>query len=411
MYKKKYLKYKIKYLDIKNKQQYNNTIKKFNTINQTDMQEISDNIYKNDNDLFEKKHYSKGGKPIKVTMEELNNYMKIPKSISNSQNEKMEEMVITNDNLNLVPVVGKTDKVLKFNFPEISIASVQYNEGPTGSTYIRLNVDNANYYMDSRGGAVNTYASDQRRSNRRTIRGICFSGGSIIGLEAKSGCVIEEMKKINYTDHGKCNVTGATLRSANLDYNYIYPDKNLGRFAVNNLKPDPFKNDNNNKSEYSNEVYLGQVGVGCMAGDGYYGQGAYFKEYKGIKIFVLTGVNALGAIYNEKGEVLRDRWALSGKKSPYIYSHNNDISTIENTTLTVVITDLTLNLFELQQLAIQCHTNMAVVIRPFHTIGDGDVLFSVTLNKVNRANIKDFRILEFYDVCSQCAKNAVLNCF
>lgn len=309
--------------------------------------------------------------------------------------------VITNDNLKLVPVVSKSDKILRFNFPEISIASVQYDEGPCGSTYIRFNVDNARYYMDPRGGAVTTYASDETRSDQRQIRGICFSGGSILGLEAKSGCVIEEMKKNNYTNHGKCNVTGATLRSANLNYNYIYPDKNLGRFAVNNLIPDPFTttSKSNDPKLQENFVYLGQVGVGCMAGNGYYGQGASFTEYNGIKIFVLTGVNALGAIYNEKGELLRDRWLLTNEKSPYILD--------QNTTLTAVITDLVLSPIELHQLAIQCHTNMAVVIRPFHTIGDGDVLFTVSLNKIKK---KDINILEFYDVCSQCTKNAVLSC-
>ncbi|XWV25369.1 endotype 6-aminohexanoat-oligomer hydrolase [Tupanvirus deep ocean] len=332
---------------------------------------------------------------------DMNN--KTTNNIDSYTNPNDKSIVITNDNIILQPVPSRSKRKIEFYFPEISIASVQYNEGPTGCTYIRFNVDKVNYYMDSRGGSVTTIGTDNSRYNN-SIRGICFAGGSVIGLEAITGCTMEEMKKINYTNHSKCNIVGAMLRSANLDYNYIYPDKNLGRFAVNNLIPYPFNDKNNNNECISNIVYLGQVGVGCMAGDGFYGQGAYFKEYKGIKIFALAGVNALGAIYNDKGELLKNRWVESNEKSPYV-------SLDGNTTLTTIITDLSLDTAELKQLAVQCHTNMAVNIRPFHTIGDGDVLFSVTLNKINRKYIENFSILEFFDVCSKCTNSAVLNCF
>jgi 6-aminohexanoate-oligomer endohydrolase len=353
--------------------------------------------------MYEKKYFKYKTKYFQYKKNET----KESNDENNNTNDNVDisKQIITNDNICLYPSIGKSNRMIKFNFPEISVASVQYNEGPTGCTYVRFNTNNTRYFMDSRGGSVATFATNNTRSNSK-IRGICFSGGSTLGLETVSGCVMEEMKKINYSDHGKCHVIGTTLRSANLDYNYIYPDKNLGRFAVNNLIPYPF-NDNNkdNKQNISeNIVYLGQVGVGCMAGDGFYGQGAYFLKYKEIKIFVFSGVNALGTIYNTKGDILKDRWALSNEKSPYV-------SLNENTTLTTVVTDLSLSFTELKQLAIQCHTNMAVIIRPFHTIGDGDVLFSVTLNIIDRSNIKDFNILEFYDVCSKCANSAILNCF
>lgn len=299
--------------------------------------------------------------------------------------------VITNDNINFVPKVSITNKLLKFDFPEISIASVCYYEGPVGCTYIRFNVDKVIYYCDRRGGSVTTYASDYVRSNKNKIRGICFAGGSFLGLEAISGCVVEEWKCNGYNDFGKCDIVGATMRSGNLNINSIYPDKNLGRFAVDNLK--------------NNSVYLGQAGAGCMAGDGFYGQGASFKIFREIKIFVLCIVNALGIIYDNDGNVLRDRWKLYDK------TKDNDKVSGKNTTLTVVITDLIMDIFELEQLSIQCHTNIATVIRPFNTIDDGDVLFGVSLNSINRKYIHSFDIKEFYKLCSETTNEAVLNCF
>jgi len=310
-------------------------------------------------------------------------------------NDNVVSDVITNDNLQLIPKISYSHKLLTFNFPEVSIASVEYAEGPTGCTYIRFNVDKTTFHVDARGGAVTTYAADLTRNDKRLIRGICFSGGSILGMEAKSGCVIEEIRQINYSNIGKCHVTGATLRSANLDYNRIYPDKNLGRFAVKNVTP--------------NQIYLGQVGVGCMAGDGFYGQGAAYEEYHGVKILVVSGVNALGVLCNEQGQVVRDRWKLSGNNSPYV--EVTPASHIENTTLTAVITNLSLNAIELEQLAVQCHTNLAVVIRPFNTIGDGDVLFSVTLHQIQKKDIPNFSLTKFYDVCSQVTKCAILSCY
>lgn len=49
-----------------------------------------------------------------------------------------------------------------------------------------------------------------------------------------------------------------------------------------------------------------------------------------------------------------------------------------NTTLTVVVTDATLEPDELRQFGRQVHTSLARAIQPFHTMNDGDVLWAVT---------------------------------
>ncbi|BCS82790.1 endotype 6-aminohexanoat-oligomer hydrolase [Cotonvirus japonicus] len=307
--------------------------------------------------------------------------------IIGGRNKKSKD-VPSNDNTQLTPTVSQAKRTLEFDFPEISVASVEYSDGPTGCTYVRFNVRVASYYVDPRGGSVMIYASN--RSHHGTIRGICFAGGSYLGLEAMAGCTIEELRSVDYECLSKCLVTGASLRSANLNYNNIYPDKNLGRFAVQNLR--------------NGIVGLGQVGAGRMAGDGQYGQGAAFHIHNGAKIFVLTAVNALGVLYDEKGNIVRDR-----KKIP-INDNQLDPSAPRNTTLTMVITDLLLTVQELQQLSIQCHGNMAVVIRPFNTEGDGDVLFSVSLGKIDRNTIPGFKIRDFFLKCSEAVNEAVLSC-
>lgn len=346
------------------------------------------------NDILEKieilaNEYIKGDDVEKIKKDlyiYCNKYIKYKIKYLNKLKIDSKTRIITNDNTKLIPVVSKTNKLLTFDFPEISIASVQYNEGPTGCTYIRFNNNKAVFYCDRRGGYVTTALSDHVRLYKNNIRGICLTGGSFLGVEAISGCIAEELKNINYINYRDCYIIGGTLHSANLYYNRIYPNKKLGRFAVNNVE--------------QNKIYLGQAGAGCMAGNGYYGQGASFRTYKGVKIFALSAVNAAGAIYNEQGQIIRDNKNL--------YNEDNNG---KNTTLTIVITDLSLNYFELEQLSIQCHTNMAVVIKPFNTVSDGDVLFGVSLNEINRENIKNFEIKEFYKICSEMTNDAVLNCF
>lgn len=333
----------------------------------------------NEDDVYDKKYNKYKHKYI-----ELKKNINRPKSTKN---------VFTNDNLVLIPKISKTNNLFTFDFPDISIASVHYDEGPTGCTYIRFNINDVFFYCDRRGGSVMTMSSDRTRSNKSNIRGICFVGGSILGLEAICGCIVEEWKNHDYKNFGKCDVIGAALRSGNLNYNEVYPDKNLGRFAVRNV--------------IQNQIYLGQAGAGCMAGNGFYGQGADFRIYNGVRIFAFTAVNALGVIYDTTGNIIKNQWESNNNNNN---NNNNDDQIYgKNTTLTTLITDLALDFFELEQLSIQCHTNMAIVIRPFNTIGDGDVFFGISLNKINKKNIKKFNIREFYQVCSEVTNNAVIN--
>lgn len=139
----------------------------------------------------------------------------------------------------------------------ITVGSVHYDEGPVGCTYIDFK-NNARVYEDLRGGAVNRVSCIQYNSVSE-IGGICFAGGSTLGLEATTGCIVEKMKQLDYYSWkgingaiiwSRCFVQGNTCNPLN----YIYADKNLGKFAVRNTK--------------KNIVLNGQVGVGTMANHG-----------------------------------------------------------------------------------------------------------------------------------------------
>lgn len=310
------------------------------------------------------------------------------KSDKDGKNNKEDSKIVkTNDTMNLVPKIGTTKKDLKFEFDDISIATVQYDEGPVGCTYIHFE-KGATTYIDVRGGdpARIEYNSTM---GKKWCSGICIAGGSIMGLEATVGVNAQIWKNNNYKllKWGASN--GSIIFSQNLTKNSIYPDKKLGEFAVTSLA--------------KNVTYMGQVGAGASAS---FGQGCAFHEYKdgefaGIKLFVMTVVNAIGDVYENDKLV---------KKSGYQIGGNNeaDESTDKNTTITVLVTNLEMDDNELKQLARQVHTSMAETIRPFHTFYDGDVFYAASTQTFKK-KIKLQKMIELFVKCSHITKGAILS--
>jgi L-aminopeptidase/D-esterase-like protein len=61
---------------------------------------------------------------------------------------------------------------------------------------------------------------------------------------------------------------------------------------------------------------------------------------------------------------------------------------IKNTRFTIAITNRVIDTPLLKKLAKDKYTSMARVIHPFHTMYDGDVLYLVTTNEVNKYGTK-----------------------
>ena len=105
---------------------------------------------------------------------------------------------------------------------------------------------------------------------------------------------------------------------------------------------------------------------------------------------VFTVVNSVGAIVDRHGRVVRGHREASGIRRTATAGFEARLaaglplrpSPRLNTTLTVVVTNARLDLLALGQLGRHVHGSMARAIQPFHTLADGDVLYTVTTEEV-----------------------------
>jgi L-aminopeptidase/D-esterase-like protein len=291
-------------------------------------------------------------------------------------------------------------RFVSFDFPGLSIGTAENEAGPTGCTVLRL-AQIAECHADVRGGSPGFLGG------YRVADAICFAGGSLYGLEAASGvasAILEERQRAKWGDIGV--VQSAIIFDYGARETLVYPDKTLGATAWRAAKP--------------GGCPVGQAGAGRLATVGKLyaqqryrpelgGQGAAFRMVSGVRIAVVTVVNALGAIVDRQGRVVRGLLdPATGKRA-----HARDALAAAggdapggNTTVTALVIDRKIDYPLLMQLARQTHVAMARVIQPFHTIRDGDVLFALTTGAVEASSMEDFALAE---IASDVACDAVLN--
>ncbi len=310
----------------------------------------------------------------------------------------------TNDHLDLTPQPPPADgPALTFDFPALHIGVAEYAEGPTGCTVFHF-PRSVSAMVDVRGGSPGFLGE------YHALDAICLAGGSLIGLEAVTGVTAELFAQAGYDPQwGKLPlVSGAIIYDYGPRDNRIYPDKELGRAALRWAVPGRFP--------------LGQRGVGCSArvGSGFDfasgepgGQGGAFRQVGETKIAVFTVVNAIGAITDRGGRVVRgQRDATTGAH----FTLPDDLErrlaaglptapTYGNTTLTVVVTNQKLDGYPLRQIGRQVHASLARAIQPFHTLNDGDVLWAVTTDEVENPALSP---LALGVLASEIAWDAVL---
>ena len=278
------------------------------------------------------------------------------------------------------------DRVLEFDFPALRIGIAEYPDGPTGTTVLHF-PDGAGVALDVRGGSpgiVGDYGF---------VHAIVLSGGSLLGLEAASGVAAELFAQRGNVARWDTIplVSGGIVYDFGGRDNSIYPDKRLGRAALRNAVAGRFP--------------LGARGAGSSVtvGNGFAfdrgeaaGQGAAFREIGGVKLFACTILNAVGAIFDRQGQlVLGHRDRTTGERSTFAEDLQQRIEAAarsadethdgvgRNTTLTVVVTNQTVQGHDLVQLGRQVHSSMARAIRPFHTRDDGDALWMVSTREVD----------------------------
>jgi L-aminopeptidase/D-esterase-like protein len=104
-----------------------------------------------------------------------------------------------------------------------------------------------------------------------------------------------------------------------------------------------------------------------------------------MHVAVFTVVNAVGAVVDRKGNVVRGHYdAATRTRTPLVQGLEDRLAAPPgNTTLTLVVTNQKLDARTHRQLAAQVHASMARAIQPFHALTDGDVLFAATTNEVD----------------------------
>jgi 6-aminohexanoate-oligomer endohydrolase len=313
---------------------------------------------------------------------------------------------LSNDTAELVPQTSFDGPELRFDLPGLEIGVAEYDEGPTGCTVFSF-PDGAASSIDVRGGSPGVSGAGYD-----LVHAICLAGGSLYGLEAAAGVAAELLERRGYRT-GWLEipiVAGAIIFDWGPRDNAVYPDKELGRAALRAARPGVFP--------------IGQRGAGRSATAGKLfayeegeptGQGAAFRRIGETRVAVFSVVNAVGAIVDREGNVVRGHYdRATGLRRALVPGIEERLASglpvrppPGNTTLTVLATNLRLGPRELRTLGRQVHASLARAIQPFHALEDGDVLFAVSTGELESDPLLDTTALGV--VASEVAWDAVLS--
>jgi L-aminopeptidase/D-esterase-like protein len=292
---------------------------------------------------------------------------------------------------------------LELDFPGLRIGVAEYEEGPTGCTVFHF-ASGATIERDVRGGSPGTFGEFE------WVDAVCFAGGSLYGLEAATGVAAELFGQRNY-DTGWMSiaaVAGAIIFDWGPRDNAVYPDKELGRAALRTAREGRFP--------------LGRRGAGRSATVGKTfgleqgepgGQGGAFRTIGPTRLAVFVVVNAVGAVVDRDGHVVRGHFDhSSGARRALVEGVEERVAggrpvhpSPGNTTLTLVATNQRVDRKPLRQLGRQVHASMARAIHPFHALTDGDVLYAATTNELDNEALDSVALAV---VASELAWDAVL---
>lgn len=289
-----------------------------------------------------------------------------------------------------------SSKNLTFDWPILRIGVGEYPAGPTGVTVFHFE-KKVSVAIDTRGGGPGTVNAPYMDLgyDLPELDSIVFAGGSWYGLEATTA-VASALKDDGLRDgdaFAQIPNIAMSVGSIIFDFggrrlNEIYPDKQLAQTAFRAAKTGSFP--------------LGARGAAASAVTGglfgcnaHSGQGAAFKQIGDLKIAAFTVVNALGVITDRNGRVVscyKDKaWPQDLKASELLSKHaygewsSPEKTDKKNTTISLIVTNQKLDPAELKRLAVQVHTSMARGIQPFASIFDGDVLYAVSTQELDKA--------------------------
>jgi len=270
------------------------------------------------------------------------------------------------------------------------IGQAQNIEAATGCTVI-ICEKGAVCGVDVRGGSPVTRDTDALNpvNNREKVHSIVLSGGSSFGLDAASG-VMKYLEENNIgRDVGVTvipNVSSAILFDLKCGDYRIRPDASMGYEAC----VEAYKNTSWKSGNYGagTGATLGAtLGIErAMKG----GIGSCALHHDNLMLGVVIAVNCVGDIYDyEAGQIIAGIRSDNGKgfyssEKAILerYKISEDIFS-GNTVIGTIITNANLNKSQATKLAAVAQNGIARVVRPAHTMYDGDTIFALCTGEIN----------------------------
>ncbi len=264
------------------------------------------------------------------------------------------------------------------DIPNIRVGHDTNLEAGTGCTVIIFDTP-AIGGVDVRGGAPATRETDLLRPLHMVeeVHAILLTGGSAFGLDAASG-VMRYLEEHNIGfDVGVAKVPivpAAAIFDLGFGSASVRPDAAAGYRACEQATSQP--------------VAQGNVGagagatVGKLLGPGFMMKGglgsASMRMDDGTLVAAIVVVNALGDVIDPQTQQV-----IAGTRNPmggFIASNP-----FGNTTIAVVATSASLSKDATNKVAQMAHNGLAQVIRPAHTMFDGDTVFALSLGTTPQA--------------------------
>ena len=305
----------------------------------------------------------------------------------------------------------------------ILVGNAEDDQLQTGLTYIKFEKKfSASAYVY--GGATASREIDLLQPERtiRYIDGISLSGGSVFGLSAGSEYVdilSEESRgfKIKNSNISIPIVPCASIYDLNTKNN-----KSINGELYRYLAKSAYKNANKH-------FILGNTGAGIGAKAGIFKGGlgsASISIDNDYTIGAITIVNSLGSPFvDNTGILYSGLYEMNGEMGDNInsnyknfakYSFNykiknntklkSDLTSKENTTISVIATNIELNKLDLYKIAKMCTSGLSRAIQPVGTQMDGDIIFVVSSNE-KKLNIDEYNLTQIGSLASDTLTRAI----
>ncbi len=285
----------------------------------------------------------------------------------------------------------------------IKVGHAQDERGATGCTVI-LCEEGACGGVDVRGGAPATRETDLLHPVNmvETVHALVLSGGSAFGLDAASGVMAyleERGKGFVFADQTVPIVCGAALFDLLLGEGKVRPDKAMGYRAASAASSAPLAEGNVGAATGASVGKALGMSRAMKAGLGSYG-----LQAGNLQVAALVAVNALGDVIEENNG--RKLAGLLHEKKDRIADTEEFLLSAQfhmgeeakgNTVLGVIVTNGAFTKAQTNKIAMMAQDGLARVIRPAHTMYDGDTVFTLSTGAcaadVNTAGLLAARVM------------------